>query len=100
MLLQVAAYPADAGSSLLGESGAQLLIKALQTPPDAAPLQQQLLSALCSVVATGEAVLDSQDAAQLQAAVHALLSSPDACVAAAASAALGWLERVRCLVAQ
>jgi hypothetical protein len=103
VLLQVAACPADAAQGLLSSGGTALLTSALQasaadTGPSTAQLQHQLLSAVNAVLSADQGPSRPPgDLTQLTGAMHALLESPDACVAAAAKAAIERVSSFTCL---
>jgi hypothetical protein len=103
VLLQVTACPADAAQGLLSSGGTALLTSALQASaadagPSAAQLQHQLLSAVNAVLSADQGPSRPPgDLTQLMGALHALLESPDACVAAAAKVAVDQISRLICL---
>lgn len=101
--LQVAACPADAAQGLLSSGGTALLTSALQASlaeatPSTAQVQHQLLSAVNAVLTADQgSSRPPGDLSSLMGALHALVESPDACVASAAKAAAERVTALACV---
>lgn len=99
--LQAAAGPGDAAQGLLSSGGTVLLTSALQASladqgPNVTQLQHQLLSAVNAALSADQGP-PRGDLSQLSEVLHALLDSPDACVAAAAKAAAEQVASSSCV---